>query len=147
MKYIWCCVIVFLLIGCGPVYRYQYKELDYIPTEIYNKPLDMYDYRHREIINVYVPRYRPLTMYSYGGIYYSEPYTTVLYRDLNGRVGPRKVPDSVLRKMHRQHNPSPRTAPQNIIKKQRQQRENFFKSDQVDQRSDRKLNRQRTRNR
>ena len=146
--FVWCIIILLaiFLSGCVPVYQYHYRDLEYRPIDIHDRPLDIYDSRHHGIINVYVPRYRPPIMYRYSGVYYSEPYTTMMYRDVQGRVSPRKIPNSVVKKIHREHS-VPRRAPQNIVKKQRQQRENFFKDDQVDQRSDHRLNRQRTRNR
>ena len=128
---VWC-LIMFLLFsfGCVPVYHYQYEE-----------PIDIiYDYPPK-VINVYVPRHRPSPMYYYNGIYYSEPYTTMLYRDTHGRVGPRKIPNSVLRKIHRQHSHPP------VIKKAPRNRQNFFQDAEVDQKYDRRLNRKRIRNR
>lgn len=157
--FVWCIIILLLVLSsCVPVYQYHYRDLEYIPFDIHDRPINIYDYRYRDVINVYVPKYRSPAMYRYNGVYYTEPYTTMMYRDVQGRLGPRRVPNSVVKKIHREHDasrrfPAPKResslsrAPQNIIKKQRKQRENFFKDDTADQKSDRKVNRNRIRSR
>ena len=136
--FVWCIIILLaiFLSGCVPVYQYYYRDLEYKPIDMHDRPLDIYDSRHHRIINVYVPRYRPPIMYRYNGVYYSEPYTTMMYRDVQGRVRPRKIPNSVLRKIHRSHQVHPPP-----VKKTKKQ--HIFTNPTMDQESNRRLIRKR----
>ena len=74
-----------LITGCV-VSTYQYEAIDYNTLHPNLQP---------EF--VYIPRYRPRPMYLYGSMWYTEPYTIVVYEDDNGYRKKRKVPNSKLR--------------------------------------------------
>ena len=82
-------MLIFNISGCVPVMYHQYEPIDVI--DIYHNPI-----RHPEV--VYIPRHRPLKLYRYNNFWYDEPYTRMLYMDLQGRVAPRKIPNSQLPK-------------------------------------------------
>ena len=91
-------LVIFLMLllnttGCVPVI-YEHHHLEYEPIDaidIYRIPI-----RHPEV--VYIPRYKPRHLYQYNNFWYDEPYTRMLYMDLQGRVAPRKIPNSQLPK-------------------------------------------------
>ena len=82
-------ILIFNISGCVPVIYHQYEPIDVI--DIYYNPIPQ-----REI--VYIPRYKPRPLYQYNNFWYDEPYTRMLYMDLQGRVAPRKIPNSQLPK-------------------------------------------------
>ena len=86
-------LIVFLSIlftGCV-VETYQYDRWEYQPID--------YNTRHPFIRPelVYIPKYRPRPLYLYENIWYSEPYTIVIYEDGSGYKSRQKVPNSHLK--------------------------------------------------
>jgi len=128
MKLYWIILPLILLLGCTTT-PYQYYELEY-------EPLEFYDYPLSPGVNVYIPRHRPYPLYRFDGFYYDEPYTYMLYREQNGRVRPRKIPNSVLRKIHRSHQVHPPP-----VKKTKKQ--HIFTNPTMDQESNRRLIRKR----
>ena len=74
-----------LITGCV-VSTYQYEAIDYNTLHPNLQP---------EF--VYIPRFRPSPMYLYGNMWYTEPYTIVVYEDDYGYRKRRKVPNSKLR--------------------------------------------------
>jgi len=109
-------LIIILLLFSGCVYQIDYNPLDYTPIEhdiIYVKPRTEY---------VYIPRYRPRPLYFYAGWWYDEPYTYITYRDIRGRVAPRKIPKSLMQdieKKMKEHKPPRMRMPQRIPNKDR----------------------------
>ena len=94
-------VIIFFMItgilaiftsGCAPIN--VYRPIDAI--DIYERPLELY---RREV--VYIPRYRPMRLYHFNGMWYDEPYTRMLYQNLNGKIQTRRIPRSILRQMNK----------------------------------------------
>ena len=122
-------MLIILLTGCG-VATYQYPELEY-------KHYEIYDYPPYPAVPVYIPRHRPYPLYRFDGFYYDEPYTYMLYREKNGRVRPRKIPNSILRKIHQSHQVHPPPV--------KQKKKHIFTNPTVDQESNRRITRQRTR--
>lgn len=90
--------ITFLLLfsGCVPVYQIDYHPLDYTPIDtepiIHIRPGIEY---------VYIPRYRPRPLYFYAGRWYDEPHTHIIYRDIRGRISPKKIPKRIMEDIER----------------------------------------------
>ncbi len=72
-----------------PAYRYRWWEYE---------PID-YNTLHPNLQpeHVYIPRYRPQPIYQYENVWYSEPYTILIYEDNTGYRIRQKVPNSLLR--------------------------------------------------
>lgn len=82
------------------------------------EPIDsMTNYRGR-VEYVYVPRFRPSSMYYWDGMWYDEPYTYIVYQDVRGRVAPRRIPKRIMRNIEKQRPVKPIT-PQRSYNKDR----------------------------
>ena len=79
-----------LIAGCiTPAYHYEWWEYEPIDYNIHHKVLTP-EY-------VYIPRYRPKPLYIYENLWYSEPYTIVIYEDDSGYRSRQKVPNTHLK--------------------------------------------------
>ena len=99
-------VIIFFIItgilaaftsGCTPVNVYRYNDFEYRPIDV----IDIYERPPRVYVHeiAYIPKFRPMKLYHFNGMWYDEPYTRMLYQDVNGRVRPRRIPRSIIREI------------------------------------------------